>query len=158
MGARTRFARCEAFVVNARPHACNLPRLLRRNYIIAKWHLIRYPSPMATCSIDGCVNRAKAHRLCAKHYMRLRRNGDATTIVKRGRPRDANRGAVRQMLSEMSARTYARWWRATTLIQNVGGDSQQAIRDCSRPNGTMNVAKLERLADRMMFDHVRSAN
>jgi hypothetical protein len=35
------------------------------------------------CSIEGCGAKTVAKGLCAKHYMRLKRTGDA---VKTGRP------------------------------------------------------------------------
>jgi hypothetical protein len=36
------------------------------------------------CSIQGCAGKAIAKGLCSKHYMRLRRTGDATKVTKPG--------------------------------------------------------------------------
>jgi hypothetical protein len=40
---------------------------------------------MSTCAISGCPNRAVAHGLCAKHYMRQRRHGDPNVEIPVGR-------------------------------------------------------------------------
>jgi hypothetical protein len=42
---------------------------------------------MVNCSIPGCGGAATAHGLCPKHYMRVRRRGDAASVGKPGRPR-----------------------------------------------------------------------
>jgi len=40
---------------------------------------------MINCTIPGCTDSAVAMGLCAKHYMRLRRTGDAATVNPPGR-------------------------------------------------------------------------
>jgi hypothetical protein len=42
------------------------------------WRLFCYIRIMTRCSIKRCGNEAVIKGLCRKHYMRLRRNGDAT--------------------------------------------------------------------------------
>lgn len=38
------------------------------------------------CTVKGCENAAIARGLCAMHYMRARRTGNAITVGKPGRP------------------------------------------------------------------------
>jgi hypothetical protein len=40
------------------------------------------------CSIEGCQGKAFGLGLCPKHYMRVRRHGDAMTVYKSGRRPD----------------------------------------------------------------------
>jgi hypothetical protein len=57
-----------------------LPRASYEN----SWNTSRHQMPMAgccvkesvMCNIDGCQGKAVGRGLCAKHYMRARRNGD----------------------------------------------------------------------------------
>jgi hypothetical protein len=53
----------------------------------------------------------------------------------------------RQILSEVSDRTFARWKRAVAIFAELGEDAEAAIHEATRPNGTVNHSKLERLAD-----------
>ena len=38
------------------------------------------------CSMNGCSNRAVTKNLCSKHYLRLRVHGDASIVLKKGKP------------------------------------------------------------------------
>jgi hypothetical protein len=72
---------------------------------------------MANCSVPTCGAHAVARGLCAKHYMRQRRRGDADSTGKPGRPRsEVYLKAVRQWFPDSSPRTQARWARIYRLI------------------------------------------
>lgn len=109
---------------------------------------------MNYCSIDGCDDPVKAHGLCAKHYMRLRRNGDARAVKPPGPQASEHRRAMRYTLREMSDRTFARYLKSVKMIRACGGDAKQAVSECARPNGSINVSKLERLAEGMLLREV----
>src|SRR5271169_5815153 len=74
---------------------------------------------MMTCSIPDCANRAAAHGLCQKHYMRLRRHGDPGAVNKRGPKPAADAEAARMMLPESSPRTQARFACALRLDKDI---------------------------------------
>jgi hypothetical protein len=69
------------------------------------------------CKIEGCEGKAVAKGLCAKHYMRQRRSGDAETVKKAGRPVSfwgkyrADEADKVGFLREMSPRTRAKYWK-----------------------------------------------
>jgi hypothetical protein len=106
------------------------------------------------CAIDGCEGKAVAKGLCAKHYARLRRNGDPAEVRKAGRPRsELGEGfELAFAFPEWSPRTRARYKRALHLIAHTPqGDeiTESAIkveRCAVRPNGTLNVSKVLRMA------------
>lgn len=37
---------------------------------------------MNTCSVTDCENRVHARRLCQKHYLRMKKHGDISTVLK----------------------------------------------------------------------------
>jgi hypothetical protein len=47
-----------------------------------------------------------------------------------------------------SERTFARYYRAVVLLRECGINGRIAIAEATRPNGSVNVSKLERAADR----------
>jgi hypothetical protein len=66
-----------------------------------------------------------------------------------GRPLEPARAATRNLFREWSERTFATYWRATKILTALEGREGclAAIKQATRPNGSLNVAKLERLAD-----------
>ena len=99
------------------------------------------------CAFPDCQAKAVAKGLCAKHYMRLRRHGDPAKVNARGR-RDGDT-AARKMMSELSDRSYARFQRGLGLLRLFELDVAPVIAKCTRPNGSMNSAMFERLAESM---------
>ena len=94
---------------------------------------------MTECSITRCGNDAVIKGLCRKHYMRLRRNGDATATKTPGpKPREADplEEFARTMVRDRSPRTLARCRRASTLLLAFG---PEITRDASHASV---VAKL----------------
>jgi hypothetical protein len=88
------------------------------------------------CKIDGCDRAPIAKALCAKHYMRLHRNGDANLVRKPGPKRS------KSALRERSAQV--RFDQALRLLRSVVGEEEaaQAIKAATRPNGSVRVSKL----------------
>jgi hypothetical protein len=103
------------------------------------------------CSIEGCELPAKGKGMCAKHYMRQRRHGSTDTTKRSGPKTSSIRRDVRLMLKDFSDRTFGRYWKAIGIIRELGGDLEKAINECSRKNGSMNMSKLERLAEKMLL-------
>jgi hypothetical protein len=99
------------------------------------------------CTVPDCQSPAVVKGLCVKHYMRLRRHGDPAKVNRPGRKdKDA---PVRAQLSDISDRTYARFMRATRLLRGIGEDAQPVLARCIRPNGSVNYALFEQLAEGM---------
>lgn len=74
---------------------------------------------------------------------------------KRGRPpRDHISAVVDSLFTEWSARTRARYTRAWRLLKFAGVDIADLIPRVSRPNGTMDVAKLLELAEGIAAVHI----
>jgi hypothetical protein len=104
---------------------------------------------MTKCSITRCGNDAVIKGLCRKHYMRLRRNGDATVTKTPGpKPRaDPHDELARKMVRDRSPRTLARCRRAWTLSHAIGPKFIQEYLAASKIDGAVNVSKLLRLAE-----------
>jgi len=113
------------------------------------WRLFCYIWRMPKCSIKRCGNDAVIKGLCRKHYMRLRRNGDATTTKTPGpKPRaDPIEEAARMMVRDRSPRTLARCRRALTLLARLSPEIQKDYLTNSTADGAVNVSKLLRLAE-----------
>jgi hypothetical protein len=107
--------------------------------------------------VDDCTTPARAKGLCAKHRMRQLRTGDPTMVRRPGRPKIAHLEQLRELFEhDWSARTIARFWRASRIIAGSGGQDalMAAVQRCTRPNGTINVAAFEREADRAIMQWV----
>jgi hypothetical protein len=76
--------------------------------------------------------------------MRQRRTGDPNQTRKRGRKRDP----LRDLFPDWSLRTIARFKAAMRTLRDLGGEELWArtIKVATRPNGTLNVAEVERQA------------
>lgn len=100
------------------------------------------------CTVDGCDEIARAKGLCARHYTRLNRHGDAAVVNTRGRRRKEIHAMVQQLLRHKPDRASARFQTGLNiLIEIVGPDGYDAaVRACTRPNGTVNKAQLRRMA------------
>jgi hypothetical protein len=69
-----------------------------------------------TCKIEGCGGVVVARRLCAKHYMRWKRTGDALKTGKPGRKPDPTKptadarevAALRARIRELEAELVSR--------------------------------------------------
>ncbi len=105
---------------------------------------------MTKCSIKRCGNDAVVRGLCRKHYMRLRRNGDATVTKTPGpKPRKADpiEELARTMVRDRSSRTLARCRRALTLLASLSPEIGDDCGDASKTDGAVNVSKLLRLVE-----------
>ena len=108
--------------------------------------------PLA-CHVDGCKDNPKARGLCGKHYQRYLRHADVDVTGKPGRPKDPWTLAAEQvgLANVMSARSLARWRRAMAVLKDVSDAGYDAVKPAitaaTRPNGTLNVSELERIAD-----------
>lgn len=73
--------------------------------------------------------------------------------AKPGPPRSAKRRAAESigLLSDWSPRTGAKYLAAWNLLDEIGEDLKVYIPLATRPNGTLNVSKLERLAHKALF-------
>ena len=76
--------------------------------------------------------------------MRQRRTGNPNLTRKPGR----RRGPLRDLFSDWSARTLARFSRAMNALGGVGGEETcaLALKAATRLNGSVNVEELERQA------------
>jgi hypothetical protein len=98
---------------------------------------------LAMCTIEGCDAKSVAKGLCSKHYMRLKRQGNADEVGKAGRLKNPGIETYRMLFREWSPRTLARYIRAVKMTdtETLGAIRQRRIRS----NGTLNVAGI--LAD-----------
>jgi hypothetical protein len=84
--------------------------------------------------------------------MRIRRHGDPNTVKPSGAPRDANKTKARMLMGQnWSTRTFDRFWRANAILRrlavNAGEDARERVyKAATRPNGSLNVSKLDALA------------
>ncbi len=72
---------------------------------------------------------------------------------KRGPKPDPVRAVMRRTFSEWSDRQFATFWRAHRMLAEFTDEStyKAAIEIASRPNGSLNVSKFAREADRQIF-------
>jgi hypothetical protein len=98
---------------------------------------------LTMCTIEGCDAKSVAKGLCSKHYMRLKRQGNAGEVGKAGRPKNPGIETYRMLFREWSPRTLSRFIRAVKMTDT---ETLSAIRQRHiRSNGTLNVAGI--LAD-----------
>jgi hypothetical protein len=91
------------------------------------------------CCIEGCEAKPVAKRLCAKHYMRVKRQGSPDKTGKPGRPRSLGLQLTRSVFPDYSARTIARHNKA---MQMLGSEAlrKDVIQKNTRPNGSISVS------------------
>jgi hypothetical protein len=91
------------------------------------------------CSIEGCDAKPVAKSLCAKHYMRVKRQGSPGKTGKPGRPRSPGLEFTRSAFPDYSARTIARHNKA---MQMLGSEAlrKHVIQKNTRPNGSISVS------------------
>jgi hypothetical protein len=83
--------------------------------------------------------------------MRQRRTGSAARTRRPGPKRKAD--PIRDLFPDWSATTYARYRKAFDRLRKVeaygleAGAHEKAVKAASRPNGSINVAKLERVSE-----------
>jgi hypothetical protein len=102
------------------------------------------------CSITGCRAPARSRQLCATHYRRWLRTGDAASARKPGRPPDPYRTQLKALGNgDWSARTLATYITAVRLLHAwaTPDECAAAITRATRENGTLNVTHLRREAD-----------
>jgi hypothetical protein len=75
------------------------------------------------CSVEGCEREARSKGLCAMHYMRQRRHGNAETVAKAGRPTDYAHDIYKEFLPEISARTRSKYAMAIRRLDATFGES-----------------------------------
>jgi hypothetical protein len=105
---------------------------------------------MTKCLIKRCGNDVVVKGLCRKHYMRLRRNGDATvTRIPGPKPREGDpvEELTRTIVRDRSPRTLARCRRASTLLMALSPKSRRRYVTSSMVDGAVNVSKLLRLVE-----------
>jgi hypothetical protein len=100
------------------------------------------------CTVKGCEREAKAHGMCGLHQMRVLRTGSPNKTKRPGPKRDPFRAKVRTraLSRDWSPRTQERFIQAIKILRKLGMDTNKAIKECARNNGTLNVLKLERFA------------
>ncbi len=80
---------------------------------------------------------------------------------KRGRPRNARLDLYRDIFKEWSPRTLARYQRAMEMLISINYTKEQTkeiLRQATRPNGTMSVARVEHLAELAVSEFVDKKN
>jgi hypothetical protein len=107
------------------------------------------------CQVDGCDGKPVAKGLCAKHYMRARRQGSPDKVGKPGRPlsplleyyRTLKYGGTDRLIwDDASRRTLARYVRRNRL--HHAGLSDQEIVDAIAAEREAQRAKDARMTDR----------
>ena len=73
-----------------------------------------------------------------------------------GRPLDYELELYRALFREWSPRQIARYALAMRTLRFAGDDPLEAIRVATRPNGSLNVSKLDRLAAQAIVRWVRA--
>lgn len=84
--------------------------------------------------------------------------------MSRGPAPDPLRRRIRRLYAEWSDRTFATYWRAFQVLGELAGagaitdeERREAIRLCTRPNGSFNVCKFARVADRYLMRSIVAA-
>jgi hypothetical protein len=136
-------ARCSAWP-NARGGAGMTTRLNSRQ-------LAQYQLSGFMCLIQDCDGKPVAKGLCTKHYMRARRTGDPGKTRKPGRAPAAYGALLRSTFAEWSPRTQQRYISAMRNLRDLGAHMEAAIKDATRPNGSVNVSRLANFVDRELI-------
>lgn len=105
------------------------------------------------CKIKGCEAKPVAKGLCAKHYMRKRRQGSVRKMGKPGRPQSPLLGYLRdhKLYGRSTPRTLART--AHQYRFRYAGLSDQEIVDAHKA-AMRNVAQdIERLFERLFAEN-----
>jgi hypothetical protein len=102
---------------------------------------------MTQCTYPDCPAIAVAKGLCTKHYLRLRRHGDAGTVKKAGPKNDPWIARVHLGFNDISKRSRQRYIHAVRLLKAYGIDPAPLIDRASRANGSLNTASLEEMAE-----------
>jgi hypothetical protein len=82
------------------------------------------------CEIKGCQGKARARGLCAKHYMRLLRQGDPEKLGRPGRPPKHDPYTEMANLvgaGEWSRRTMARYAEASRILSDCSAPARKAL-------------------------------
>jgi hypothetical protein len=118
-----------------------------------------------SCSIENCAKPAIAKGLCRMHYARLRRTGRPSKRGKPGCQRDESKALVLDLFKQWSPRTQQRYWtalkrlRVLCELQNVvmtavNSPYVEVLKICTRPNGSVNVNQMSRMAKSMCVMHL----
>jgi hypothetical protein len=103
------------------------------------------------CSIPDCGTPASAGGLCPKHYMRARRHGDPGIVHKRGPKAGPKLRGVGLFVSPRTEARFDRAWRLDRWLQHEFGAEpylDEAIKAATRPNGSLNFAKVLDIIER----------
>jgi hypothetical protein len=114
---------------------------------------------MTQCAHPDCQAETVAKGLCGRHYMRLRRHGDTEKVKKKGRP-SGRRAAVLGAFegSGVSQRSLDRYIHAIKLLHTHGIDHEPFIKNATRPNGSMNMLRLEEMAEFAVIEKLYPSN
>jgi len=72
-----------------------------------------------------------------------------------GPERDPIRAFTRKQFAEWSDRTFATYWSALRRLEAAGADPRVALVAAIRPNGSINVSRLARIADQELMTFVK---
>jgi hypothetical protein len=114
---------------------------------------------MTQCAHPDCQAETVAKGLCGRHYMRLRRHGDTEKVKKKGRP-SGRRAAVLGAFegSGVSQRSLDRNIHAIKLLHTHGINHEPFIKNATRPNGSMNMLRLEEMAEFAVIEKLSAAS
>jgi hypothetical protein len=94
---------------------------------------------MSHCTIEGCPNAAVAKGLCAKHYMRVVRTGDATAKQKPGpKPKPGGKG---EAMASLQAEIAALKTRLAAEVERPRAERHRVTKPVTKP-GTADAAPL----------------
>lgn len=108
---------------------------------------------LGMCKIEGCDAKPVAKGLCAKHYMRQRRHGDAAVTGKPGPKPNEAKVFARNLFRDWSPRTLARYEHAMRMANKIAGVTGESAAEIIKRmvkvnahksgNGNFSVAGLE---------------
>lgn len=109
------------------------------------------------CSVPGCGAPAKVKGVCGRHYMRLRRHGDAGVTNPPGpKPLPVSQHPLSPFWSSRTRALYARASKRCGELAKARGEDETALRarllgPATRANGTVNVAAFAREVDAALY-------